>query len=536
MTTADHMKQGSGFSLICHLKTDLGCMNPLLYHGIREEDVLTSLHQRAFLWESFISHRLLSPEWSDCTWVEFSFVSDGLDVLALKCAADLVYQHNLEDFTLTTAPCITSYNDSFPSIERLSSHHRDKFSGSDSLYEDQTNGNSGQYSYGGQHPCYQLYQTAALDLFPSTPYNCCFPPSKIQDWFSHQIHGCSATMDLPSNLYHNSNWMGLVLYASFSIQGDINFILSNLNSGKSHSLYCQCQMSMANVDDQTIAFSTSKEEITWLLELGEFIWISYVPGEPFKNMLQHCSHIEASFVSDWSGVTVQNCALQLLYQRDQVQFEQELKHCNNLIRENRELVRKQQEDRKKRKQYHVDEGLQRKIFSNIGSEVKLFPRLIDQPETEETKTELGQSDLLENLEKVDKWRVTSKEVTKISEEHLEKGEILEEGYIEEQDVDRGGYGLVLPEDGYEWRKYGLKFIKKIGKMRSYFKCQRSSCSAKKRAEWSTSEPNNLKVAYKGVHNHALPASESGSSQLGISSNANQYDLLTEVFGDRSTTH
>ncbi|KAK7821184.1 putative wrky transcription factor 26 [Quercus suber] len=102
-------------------------------------------------------------------------------------------------------------------------------------------------------------------------------------------------------------------------------------------------------------------------------------------------------------------------------------------------------------------------------------------------------------------------------------------------MDRGGYRLVLPEDGYEWRKYGLKFIKKSGKI-SYFKCQRSSCSAKKRAEWSTSEPNDLKVVYKGVHKHALPASESGSSQLGISSNANQYDLLTQIFGDRSTTH
>ena len=79
---------------------------------------------------------------------------------------------------------------------------------------------------------------------------------------------------------------------------------------------------------------TSKEEITWLLELGEFIWISYVPGEPSKNILQHCSRIEASFVSDWPGVIVQKCALQLLYQHDQVQFVQELQHCNiNLISE-----------------------------------------------------------------------------------------------------------------------------------------------------------------------------------------------------------
>jgi len=42
---------------------------------------------------------------------------------------------------------------------------------------------------------------------------------------------------------------------------------------------------------------------------------------------------------------------------------------------------------------------------------------------------------------------------------------LEEGYTEEQDMDQGGYRLVLPEDGYEWRKYGQKFIKNIGKMR-----------------------------------------------------------------------
>ena len=95
-------------------------------------------------------------------------------------------------------------------------------------------------------------------------------------------------------------------------------------------------------------------------------------------------------MSDWSGVIVQNCALQLLYQHDQVQFEQELKHCNNLISENRKLVCKQQEHKKKiNEQYHVDEGLQRKFFSNIDFEVKIFPRLIDQPETDETEIQLS---------------------------------------------------------------------------------------------------------------------------------------------------
>ena len=120
------MKQGSGFShiVICHLKTNLGCMNPLLYYGIREEDVLTSLHQRAFLWESIIQRRLLSPEWSECTWVEFSFVNDSLDVSALKCGVELVFQHNLEEFTLSQ--CITSYKDPSTSNERLPFTGHDK--------------------------------------------------------------------------------------------------------------------------------------------------------------------------------------------------------------------------------------------------------------------------------------------------------------------------------------------------------------------------------------------------------------------------
>nr|POE94869.1 tmv resistance protein n [Quercus suber] len=394
-------------------------MNPLLWYGISEEDVIISSHQREFLWVSFIPCEFLSPEWSRCNSVEFSFVSDNSDVLALKCGVDLVYRHKLE-FTRTMVQCITSYDRPSTSYERFPFNHPNQFSSSDG-----SSGTSGHYSY--ECP-YQSFKTAALDHYnncsifnqciprseivewfsrdlllsdlspkfdfhPSTSYNFCFPPSKIQDWFSHPNHGHSVTIDLPSNLYHDSNWMGLVLYASFSIHGDPNIIFSNLASGKSHFLYCQCQTSMANVDDQTIAFSTNKEEITWLLNLGEFIWICYVPGEPFKNMLPNCSHIEASFMSDWSGVIVQNCALQLLYQHDQVQFAQELKHCNNLILENQKLVCKQQEDKKKiNEQYHVDEGLQGKIFSNIDFEVKIFPR--HQLETDETEIQLGQSDLL----------------------------------------------------------------------------------------------------------------------------------------------
>ena len=152
-------------------------------------------------------------------------------------------------------------------------------------------------------------------------------------------------------------------------------------------------MSMANVSDEIISCYTSREEITWLLNLCEFSWISYVPVELFKNLLQYCNHIEASFVSDWPGLIVQKCALHLLYGQDQVQFEQELRHCNDLILEQREIVCKHTEDyeKKRNEQSGVDE---KKIFSTSDFEVLLVPRFIDQSKTNETKTKLGKSNLL----------------------------------------------------------------------------------------------------------------------------------------------
>ena len=107
--------KGSGFSfiIVCHLKNKFGCMNPL--YSISEEDVIISLHQRGFLWLSFIPCWFLSREWSRCTSVEFSFVSDSSAVSALKCGVDLVYRQKLE-FTRRMLQCITSYDGPFTKI------------------------------------------------------------------------------------------------------------------------------------------------------------------------------------------------------------------------------------------------------------------------------------------------------------------------------------------------------------------------------------------------------------------------------------
>ncbi|XP_011025122.1 PREDICTED: probable WRKY transcription factor 25 isoform X2 [Populus euphratica] len=98
----------------------------------------------------------------------------------------------------------------------------------------------------------------------------------------------------------------------------------------------------------------------------------------------------------------------------------------------------------------------------------------------------------------------------------------EEEDREEQYTDPGGQRLVLPEDGHGWKKYGQKFIKKRGKFRSYFKCQKQNCVAKKRVEWSS--PDDIRIWYEGSHNHA------SSTQGTSSSAANQYNLYAQVFG------
>ncbi|KAJ3687375.1 hypothetical protein LUZ61_016539 [Rhynchospora tenuis] len=87
--------------------------------------------------------------------------------------------------------------------------------------------------------------------------------------------------------------------------------------------------------------------------------------------------------------------------------------------------------------------------------------------------------------------------------------------------------LVMPEDDYDWKKYGQKYIRNIQKIRSYFKCKNKSCNAKKRVEWHPSNPSNLRIVYDGNHDHHSKLDlDQGSS----SGSANQYDLSNQIFG------
>jgi hypothetical protein len=91
---------------MCRLETNLGCVCPLLSHSIREDEVLISIYQRAFLWVLFIPRRGAFAQ--QITWAKFSFLSDSPDVSVLRCGASLVDRQNMDEFNRTIVQLITS--------------------------------------------------------------------------------------------------------------------------------------------------------------------------------------------------------------------------------------------------------------------------------------------------------------------------------------------------------------------------------------------------------------------------------------------
>lgn len=76
-------------------------------------------------------------------------------------------------------------------------------------------------------------------------------------------------------------------------------------------------------------------------------------------------------------------------------------------------------------------------------------------------------------------------------------------------------------DGYGWRKYGQKQVKKSENPRSYFKCTYPNCVSKKIVE-SASDGQITEIIYKGGHNHPKPEYTKrppGSTSIPSSSNA-----------------
>ncbi|KAH7851454.1 hypothetical protein Vadar_011828 [Vaccinium darrowii] len=61
--------------------------------------------------------------------------------------------------------------------------------------------------------------------------------------------------------------------------------------------------------------------------------------------------------------------------------------------------------------------------------------------------------------------------------------------------------LEVMDDGFKWRKYGMKMVKNSTNPRNYYKCASAGCNVKKRVERDSEDPSYLITTYNGVHNH-----------------------------------
>uniref|UniRef100_A0A6N2LPM6 WRKY domain-containing protein n=1 Tax=Salix viminalis TaxID=40686 RepID=A0A6N2LPM6_SALVM len=62
------------------------------------------------------------------------------------------------------------------------------------------------------------------------------------------------------------------------------------------------------------------------------------------------------------------------------------------------------------------------------------------------------------------------------------------------------------DDGYRWRKYGQKAVKKNKFPRSYYRCTYQGCTVKKQVQRLTKDEGVVVTTYEGMHNHHIEKS------------------------------
>uniref|UniRef100_A0A7N2LDJ0 C-JID domain-containing protein n=1 Tax=Quercus lobata TaxID=97700 RepID=A0A7N2LDJ0_QUELO len=168
------------YNLICHLETNVECVEPLHVHHITEED-LKLLQQGAIDFPGLVQ----------------------------KSGFHLLYKHDEVEFKETIRQCMALFSNE---------------------QANETNT--------------QLGKSDLLDFDQCRVYKSCFPLREIPEWFSHQSNEAPVTIPLPPNAYNDSNWMGLALCAYVAIEANLDAFLDIQNSETSYNLISHLETSI----------------------------------------------------------------------------------------------------------------------------------------------------------------------------------------------------------------------------------------------------------------------------------------------------
>ena len=141
-------------------------------------------------------------------------------------------------------------------------------------------------------------------------------------WFSYQNLESYIKMDWPPNLHDNPRWMGLAVYALYTIdkQRDVSSYKQNPTVFlRIFSLSASGEVPLA----PGIDIPLSKD--ICMKPLQQILSIFYIPRKVFQ--LNRCSHIWASFRSDNRDVKVQMCGIRLVFEHDVEGYLQTLVQC-----------------------------------------------------------------------------------------------------------------------------------------------------------------------------------------------------------------
>lgn len=156
---------------------------------------------------------------------------------------------------------------------------------------------------------------------PCSTYNFCFPGKKVLDWFKRQNSMSMVGTELPSDLYNDNNWKGLLVCAYFSLHHDNHHPIASLDMP--FKIMCHLKAGGCCLNPVSM-FSITKEKLKWL-DHG-FIWVTYMP-RVLLTELKEQSYVIARIYSDCTSVMVETCGIRLLYQQDVEDFKQTVLQC-----------------------------------------------------------------------------------------------------------------------------------------------------------------------------------------------------------------